>query len=115
MCKYLWLTSDAGDVVIAFKWEGFIKISAEMLMHPLGLACRLASWLMCWFSLPNIPASGRVTWVSCSLAALFLGRKRPHRLVSLSGKGRPQQVPQLWHKLVMPLEEKEFARDLVAS
>lgn len=34
-----------GDVVIAFKWEGFIKISAEMLTATSGLACRLASWL----------------------------------------------------------------------
>lgn len=81
MCKYLWLTSDAEDVMIAFKWEGFIKISAEMLTDTLGLACRLASWLMSCFSLPDIHTEDDVTWASCSPAAPFLGRTRPHRLV----------------------------------
>lgn len=115
VCKYLWLASDAGDIVIAFKWEGFIKISAEVLMDTLGLAGGLASWLMSWFSHPHIHTSGRVTWASCSLAALFLGRTRPRRLVSLCGEGRPQQAPQLWHKPVMPFEEEAESAHTLAS
>lgn len=61
--------------MIAFKWEGFIKISVEALTDTLGLACRLASWLMSCFSRPDIHTEASVT---CDP---FLGRTRPHRLV----------------------------------